>query len=106
MIFIFENRSFIIIFLSTANEVWVKVIFSQARVIPSVHGVGGSASTGVCIWGKGWADTPLWILWDMVNMRAVCILLECILVSTKMTIGPSRSMVSNIFTLKLQPNTI
>ena len=61
--------------LSPANEVWGKVIFSQASVIPSVHkgewdGVGFPACImgrgewdGVgfpeCITGRGeWADPP------------------------------------------------
>ena len=47
------------------------------------EGLPGSASRGVCIQG-GWADPPspeiLGILWNMVNRRAVCILLECFLV--------------------------
>ena len=54
-------------------------MFSEACVIPSVHGGclhpgGGSASRG------GWADPPPRILRDTVNERAVRILLECILV--------------------------
>ena len=50
----------------------------------------GSVSSGVCIQGArglhlggGWADPTSeihGILWDMVNKRAVSILLECILV--------------------------
>ena len=42
-----------------------------------------SRGQGVCIWGGGWADPTSeihGILWDMVNKRAVSILLECILV--------------------------
>ena len=89
-----------------ANEVWGKVISSQVCVIPSIHkGVGESASRrvwglhpwgvclqgGVCIRGAlhpgggglhpGRLDRPpLRALQDTVNKRAVCILLECILV--------------------------
>ena len=33
--------------LPTANEVWGKVIFSEARVKNSVHGGGGSAAWGM-----------------------------------------------------------
>ena len=40
-------------FLPPANEVWGKVIFSQACVIPSDHGGGGR----VCIW-EGVGQTP------------------------------------------------
>ena len=82
-------------FLPPVNEVWGKVIFSQASVIPSVqgeagrlasqhdhgsHSQGGSASSrgGVCLQGEGvciqgrWAD-PL-ALRDTVNKREVRIL--------------------------------
>ena len=78
-----------------ANKVWGKVVFSQASVIPSVHGMVG----GVCIYGEsasreglhpGWVciggggkdrpPPPHRILQDTVNERAVRIILECILV--------------------------
>ena len=78
----------------TARKVWGKVTFSQACVIPSVHGEGGglhpegvsgsrgSESRRVCLQGVGGLGRPPshWILQDMVNERAVRILLECILV--------------------------
>ena len=87
--------------LPPANEVWGKVIFSQASVGlylgGGVHPYGGIE--GVCIqWGEGveglhlggrgvciqgdWEDpSPHRILWDTVNKQAVRILLECILVA-------------------------
>ena len=99
------------IFLPAANEVWDKIMFSQVCVIPSVHrgrGVAsqhasqvtcpgglhlgglprlrGSASRGVCIWGRGELGRPPKIhgvLWDTINKRVVRILLECILVWKK-----------------------
>ena len=46
-------------FSPPANEVWGKVIFSQACVSPSVHGGRGLASRGVCIGGGGWEDPPI-----------------------------------------------
>ena len=74
------------------NSSYRKVMFSQACVIPSVHRGGGPPSgvlrgsafrwvciQGVCLQG-GWEDPPHRILMDMVNERAVRILLECILV--------------------------
>ena len=85
----------IVALLPPANKVGGKVIFSQLSVIPSVHrgfgfpacitghitrGVsasGGSASRGD-VWGR--PPEMHGILQDMVNKRAVCILLECILV--------------------------
>ena len=66
----------------------------------SAFGRGSAFSEGgVCIhWGlhpgegsakSNWADPPLQILWDMVNKRAVHILLECILVlSYRMSTTP------------------
>ena len=88
--------------LPPANEVWGKVIFSQASVGlylgGGVHPYGGIE--GVCIqWGGGggggsasrWKrglhpgglgrPPPHRILWDTVNKQAVRILLECILVA-------------------------
>ena len=52
-------------------------MFSQACVIPSVHIGGGGLHPG---W-VGQTPLPFRILWDMVNERAVRILLECILVA-------------------------
>ena len=54
--------------LPPANEVWGKVIFSQASVILFTEG------------GVRDMHAPQQILWDVVNERAVRILLECILV--------------------------
>ena len=63
----------ILTFLPPANEVWCKVIFSEACVKNSVHG-GGCLSA--C-----WDTSPREhsMLGDTVNVRAVRILLECIL---------------------------
>ena len=73
-------------------------MFSQACVIPSVHGgkglpegglhPGGSAWEGLPRGSAsgGWEDPHNQILWDMVKEWAVCILLECILVLAKFTV--------------------
>ena len=37
--------------LPSANEVWGKVVFSQACVIPFIHGGGGGAGFPACITG-------------------------------------------------------
>ena len=82
-------------YLPPANEVWDKVIFSEACVKNSVHRGGAWSPGGVPGpggWGVpgpgGWgvpgpgggvcADPPRWLL-----LRAVRILLECILVEKK-----------------------
>ena len=60
-----------------ANEVWGKVIFSQACVKNSAHkggGVSASGPEGIC------QPPPPRALRDMVNKLVVRILLECILV--------------------------
>ena len=73
--------------LLPANDVRGKVMFSQVFVcpqggwLPSIH--HWSHDKGVCIQvglhPGGGQTPPPWILWDMVNERAVCTLLECIL---------------------------
>ena len=86
-------------------QVWGKVIFSQVRVIPSVHWAGGGRvgflpsmhhrshdQRGVCIQeglhpggsasGEGLGRPPR-ALQNTVNKRTVRILLECILVVFK-----------------------
>ena len=58
-------------FLPPPNEVWGKVIFSQACVKNSVHRAQGGA------WSRGGVETPPgWLL-----LRVVRILLECILIT-------------------------
>ena len=65
--------------IPSANEVWGKVIFSEACVKNSVHGGGGSASVHA---GIPHPPPPpeQSMLGDTVNERAVRILLECNLV--------------------------
>ena len=63
-------------------------MFSQASVILSMGGGGGlhpgggsvSVGGGVSASGVGVTRPRNQILWDTVNERAICILLECILV--------------------------
>ena len=82
---------------------FAKVMFPQASVILSTGGFyikGVYIQGGLCIQGvsasmggmhpeglsaseRGWADPSYRILWNMVNERAVRIILECILVFTK-----------------------
>ena len=70
--------------LPPANEVWGKVIFSQA--CHSFCSRGGGGGRWVCI---QWGDLHLHrILQDTVNKQAVCILLECILVCHNFWIFP------------------
>ena len=63
---------------------FAKVMFSQVSVCP--RGVSAPLYAGIHtprIRGRhpAWADTPLRsACWDMVNKRAVCILLQCFLV--------------------------
>ena len=66
--------------LPPANEVWGNVIFSEACVKNSVHsGGGGGESASV---HAGIPPPPEQsMLEDTVNERAVCILLECNLVT-------------------------
>ena len=74
------------ILLRPANEVWSKVMFSQASVILStwgesvsrrgLHPEGRSES-----WGRAGQTPSPRILQNMVKEQAVRILLECILVS-------------------------
>ena len=78
-----------ILYLPSANEVWGMLMFSQVFVCPQGEGVGfpacitshdrGSASRGVYI-QRGVGRPPQQALQDMVNKRALHILLECILV--------------------------
>ena len=70
--------------LITAGGSCWKVMFSQASVISSVHGGVcsihmGYARGGVCIQKRGSVSREVCIQ-DVVNERAVRILLECILV--------------------------
>ena len=79
-----EWNAFLCIF--TANEVWGKVIFSQACAIPSVQRGGGAWLPSMHHRSHdqslhpGWLGRSLQPLQDTVNKRAVRILLECILV--------------------------
>ena len=69
------------ILLPPANEVWGKIIFLHLSVI--LFRGGGSASVHAGIADPPGADTPCaqCMLGDMANKWAVCILLECILVT-------------------------
>ena len=59
---------------------WGKVIFSEACVNNSVHGGGGVRGFIQRGGGRAWFFQFFQIQWDTVNVRAVRILLECILV--------------------------
>ena len=65
------------LFLQPANELWDKVIFSQASVILSTGGGGMHIPLGT---HTPWHAHPRWKLRDAVNEWMVRILLECILV--------------------------
>ena len=71
-------------FLPPANEVWGKVIFSQACVKNSVHGGGGGSGPGGVPGPGGYACSGGGAGWRpplrRLLLRAVRILLECILV--------------------------
>ena len=83
---VFKLILFLALYIYRPQTKSAKVMFSHLSVSHSVH--GESASSGVWIHGGlhlgGWANPPPptthWILQDMVNERAVRILLECILV--------------------------
>ena len=80
-----------IVLLPPANEVWGKIIFSQASVILSTERGGGfpacitgHMTSGVCIQRGGLhpgADPPPPALQDTVSKRAVRTLLESFLVT-------------------------
>ena len=103
-------------YLPPSNEVWGKVIFSQASAILSTGGEGWLASQqcitghmtgGVCIWGRGPASGGTasgggggsasrgvgrapqihGILRDTVNKRVIRILLECFLENAHNEVG-------------------
>ena len=80
----------VLLLLPPANEVWGKVIFSEACVKNFVHGGGRAWLQGACMVARGVclvAGGHVWLLGgvrrirrDTVNERAVRILLECMLV--------------------------
>ena len=62
--------------LPSANEVWGKVIFSQACVIPSVHR-GGGVGFPPCTGKGGWLPSMHWgVCFQNWEKRVVRILLE------------------------------
>ena len=63
-----------------------------------VHGMGACMARGACMAGVWHAPSPLQILRDTVNDRAVRILLECVLVTHIFYVLSNFALVQLIYT--------